>query len=63
MKSHEIIGGRTSLVYEVRKMRTPQSSYLPTYHFRVHSNSTRPDEWSDLTMDTLAEVRQFLANR
>jgi hypothetical protein len=56
MKTTEIRSATSGKVYEVRKMRTPSSHYLSTYHYRRLGD----DSWQSLSLDTLAQVRTAL---
>lgn len=56
MKTHRLTSKTTSKVYEVRKMRTEDSFYLPVYHYRREGDT----EWKSLHADTLAQARAEL---
>jgi hypothetical protein len=48
--------GKSGKVYELRKIRTEDSHWLPVYHYRRKGDT----EWRSLSADTLAEARAAL---
>lgn len=56
MKTHTITSKTSGKVYEVRKMRTADSFYEPTMHYRRAGDA----EWRSLRVDTLAQARKEL---